>query len=70
MRKAKQVRVKPLSKEAKEVVKTHGKIMTLLETKKKGPYPDWNDNVLLATTLGIPFQYWFRNGIDIEFELT
>ena len=70
MSKRKQVRVNPLSREAKRVVETHGNIMVLLETKKKGPFSDWNDNVLLTTTLGIPYQFWFRNGIDIEFELT
>ena len=63
MSKRKQVRINPLSKEAKEIVETHGNIMMLLETKKKGPFSDWNDNVLLTTTLGIPYQFWFRNGI-------
>ncbi len=64
------VRINPLSQEAKEMVETHGNLMLLLKTKEKGPYNDWNDNILLKPTVGYPFQYWFRNGIDIEFELT
>tara|TARA_Y100000593_G_scaffold14638_1_gene28054 strand:- start:1142 stop:1597 length:456 start_codon:yes stop_codon:yes gene_type:complete len=63
------VRVFPYSKEAKEVVKDHGPVMRLLETSKNGPFEDWDDQVLLNPLQGIQ-TYWFRNGIDMEYELT
>ena len=64
------VRISPLSQEAREVVKTHGNLMLLVNTKAKGPFNDWDDQVLVRPVISSPFQYWFRNGIDIEFELT
>ena len=63
------VRVFPYSKEAKEVVKDHGPVMRLVETSKNGPFEDWDDQVLLNPLQGIQ-AYWFRNGIDMEYELT
>ena len=63
------VRVFPYSKEAKEVVKDHGPVMRLVETSKNGPFKDWDDQVLLNPLQGIQ-SYWFRNGIDMEYELT
>ena len=66
----KRVRISPLSLEAREVVETHGNLMLLVNTKDKGPFNDWDDQVLLKPIINCPFQYWFRNGIDIEFELT
>jgi len=70
MMKEKRVRVSPLSHEAREVVETHGKLMLLVNTKDKGPFNDWDDQVLMRPVISSPYQYWFRNGIDIEFELT
>ena len=64
------VRISPLSQEAREVVETHGNLMFLVNTKDKGPFNDWDDQVLMRPVISSPFQYWFRNGIDIEFELT
>mgnify|MGYP003999720481 FL=1 len=64
------VRISPLSQEAREVVETHGNLMFLVNTKDKGPFNDWDDQVLMRPVVRSPFQYWFRNGIDIEFELT
>ena len=58
-----------VSKEAKEVVKDHGPVMRLVETSKNGPFKDWDDQVLLNPLQGIQ-SYWFRNGIDMEYELT
>jgi len=52
------------------VVETHGNLMLLVNTKDKGPFNDWDDQVLMRPVISSPFQYWFRNGIDIEFELT
>ena len=63
------VRVFPYAKEAKEVVKDHGSVMRLVETSKNGPFEDWDDQVLLNPLQGIQ-AYWFRNGIDMEYELT
>ena len=70
MMKEKRVRISPLSYQAREVVKTYGNLMLLVNTKDKGPFSDWDDQVLLKPIISSPFQYWFRNGIDIEFELT
>jgi hypothetical protein len=70
MMREKRVRISPLSLEAREVVETHGNLMLLVNTKDKGPFNDWDDQVLLKPIINCPFQYWFRNGIDIEFELT
>ena len=64
------VRISPLSQEAREVVETHGNLMLLVNTKDKGPFSDWDDQVLMRPVISSPYQYWFRNGIDIEFELT
>jgi len=64
------VRISLLSQEAREVVETHGNLMLLVNTKDKGPFNDWDDQVLMRPVISSPFQYWFRNGIDIEFELT
>jgi hypothetical protein len=59
----------PYSKEAKDAVNDHGTVMRLLETSKNGPFRDWDDQVLLNPLQGIQY-YWFRNGIDMEYELT
>ena len=70
MVKEKRVRISPLSHQAREVVETYGNLMLLVNTRDKGPFRDWDDQVLLKPIINSPFQYWFRNGIDIEFELT
>jgi|TARA_B100000287_G_scaffold167768_1_gene158282 hypothetical protein len=70
MKEGKKVRINPLSLEAREVVKTYGNLMLLVNTRDQGPFNDWDDQVLLKPVINSPFQYWFRNGIDIEFELT
>jgi hypothetical protein len=63
------VRVFPLSKEAKEAIENHGSVMHLLQTSEEGPFKDWDDQVLLYPLQGTQ-TYWFRNGIDVEYELT
>ena len=70
MKEGKKVRINPLSLEAREGVKTYGNLMLLVNTRDQGPFNDWDDQVLLKPVINSPFQYWFRNGIDIEFELT
>ena len=70
MVKEKRVRISPLSHQAREVVETYGNLMLLVNTRDKGPFRDWDDQVLLKPIINSPFQYWFRIGIDIEFELT
>jgi hypothetical protein len=70
MKDGKKVRISPLSLEAREIVKTYGNLMVLMSTKDRGPFNDWDDQVLLKPLTSSPFHYWFRNGIDIEFELT
>jgi len=63
------VRIFPLSKEARLAVEQHGAVMRLVETSKDGPFKDWDDQVLLNPLQGMS-AYWFRNGIDMEYELT
>ena len=63
------IEIFPMSQRAKNRVAEHGKFMILKRVSRTGPFKG-NDEQVFVSSLGGHWTGWFRNGIDLEFELT
>ena len=63
------IEIFPISHRARNRVQEHGKFMILKRVSHTGPFKDSEEQIFVSS-LGGHWTGWFRNGTDIEFELT
>jgi hypothetical protein len=63
------VRIKPKSERAISRVSELGEVMKLMHISHSGPF-ECNEEQILVMSLNESWQGWFRNGTDVDFELT
>ena len=63
------IRLLPLTERAQQRVQEYGDIMKLMHISHSGPF-DCNEEQILVMSLNEKWQGWFRNGTDVDFELT
>ena len=63
------IRLMPLTERAQQRVQEYGDIMKLMHISHSGPF-DCNEEQILVMSLNEKWQGWFRNGTDVDFELT
>ena len=63
------IRLLPLTERAQQRVREYGDIMKLMHISHSGPF-DCNEEQILVMALNEKWQGWFRNGTDVDFELT
>ena len=63
------IRLVPITERAEQRVEEYGDVMKLMHISHSGPF-DCNEEQILVMSLNEKWQGWFRNGTDVDFELT
>ncbi len=63
------IRLLPITERAEQRVQEYGDVMKLMHISHSGPF-DCNEEQILVMSLNEKWQGWFRNGTDVNFELT
>lgn len=63
------IRLMPHSERAHQRVGEYGDVMKLMHISHSGPF-DCTEEQILVMSLNEKWQGWFRNGTDVDFELT
>ena len=63
------IRLQPLTDRAQQRVKEYGDVMKLMHISHSGPF-ECNEEQILVMSMNEKSQGWFRNGVDVDFELT
>ena len=63
------IRLSPHTERAQQRVDQYGDVMKLMHISHSGPF-DCNEEQILVMSLNEKWQGWFRNGTDVDFELT
>jgi hypothetical protein len=63
------IRLHPITDRATQRVQEYGDVMKLMHISHSGPF-DCNEEQILVMSLNESWQGWFRNGVDVDFELT
>jgi len=63
------IRMTPITERAQSRVREYGGVMKLMHISHSGPF-QCNEEQILVMSLNEKWQGWFRNGVDVEFQLT
>ena len=63
------IRMTPITERAQSRVQEYGEVMKLMHISHSGPF-QCNEEQILVMSLNEKWQGWFRNGIDVEIQLT
>jgi len=63
------IRLHPITDRAVQRVQEYGDVMKLMHISHSGPF-DCSEEQILVMSLNERWQGWFRNGVDVDFELT
>ena len=63
------IRLLPRTERAHQRVEEYGDVMKLMHISHSGPF-DCIEEQILVMSLNEKWQGWFRNGVDVDFELT
>tara|TARA_R100000734_G_C3266100_1_gene63364 strand:+ start:148 stop:477 length:330 start_codon:yes stop_codon:yes gene_type:complete len=63
------IRLLPRTERAQQRVEEYGDVMKLMHISHSGPF-ECNEEQILVMSLNEKWQGWFRNGTDVDFELT
>ena len=63
------IRLHPITDRAVQRVQEYGDVMKLMHISHSGPF-DCSEEQILVMSLNESWQGWFRNGVDVDFELT
>jgi len=63
------IRLMPITERAEQRIEEYGDVMKLMHISHSGPF-DCNEEQILVMSLNEKWQGWFRNGTDVNFELT
>jgi len=62
-------RLMPITERVEQRIEEYGDVMKLMHISHSGPF-DCNEEQILVMSLNEKWQGWFRNGTDVDFELT
>jgi len=63
------IRLMPITERAEQRIQEYGDVMKLMHISHSGPF-DCSEEQILVMSLNEKWQGWFRNGTDVDFELT
>ena len=63
------IRIHPHTERAHQRIQEYGEVMKLMHISHSGPF-ECNEEQILVMSLNEKWQGWFRNGTDVDFELT
>ena len=63
------IRLVPITERAEQRIQEYGDVMKLMHISHSGPF-DCNEEQILVMSLNEKWQGWFRNGTDVNFEVT
>ena len=63
------IRLTPITERAEQRIEEYGDVMKLMHISRSGPFK-CSEEQILVMSLNEKWQGWFRNGTDVDFELT